>query len=465
MNRDRLIANIAYLNMNKDLLTAGFSAAEITAILFTQFGCKPQTLTIPEHTDSKNPNVLIVEPTEATKTKEQEARFYSGRISYGNNGMVPVVSGEFKINPNNIETFSFFVTSFSGEGEKEIKFAYATEDGSLRRFVMTAERPEELKTVIEDGFVHEYYELKDGTRYDIHIYPEDSYKLFSSGTPFTAHVFPPDNLLLDFPGLNKNSISIKISSESGKVYATVAKNEAASLPDGEIKDFAEKIKGSREIRWSEDKKFLQLVDKKTDKIVPDFKFDITTDPLNPTWTREYKFEGETITILQNLSTIVVDSEKNIVDIPFPGYVFDSETNTWNRKEFEGEPVLNTDEAKIILIKYSDVTNVQYDVLKTMFLVPGGGGHPRLVFKKISELTNRYAWGEKFIPIKNPDDSYEKKPTGMFKMCELADFPYSFATFKDKFTGEYRIILIDKTGLIVEHPTSWSNYYLDNPTEK
>lgn len=236
-----------------------------------------------------------------------------------------------------------------------------------------------------------------------------------------------------------------------------------------LTELQQKFRGNYQFSWSNDKTYIELINIKTNEVVPEFQIDPTTSG-NPTWSRVYIFEEKEIKIPQELSTIVVDENGNITDLPFPGYVY--EEGGWKRKLFEGEPLFNALEAQLMIIVEGDATvNTYCEEDSYRFMAIKVGSYFRLKYNNLDEPVDGWYAPENAIPMKNANGGYDIVKTTPYELHTFTTYtrdvppvPYSYVFYKTKKGG--KIVLMDVhlprlNSNSNEELINWSDYYLAN----
>ncbi len=238
--------------------------------------------------------------------------------------------------------------------------------------------------------------------------------------------------------------------------------DKAPLPEGPISELADKLKVNYELKWNEDKTNIILVEKKTKIAIEGFQID-PSDPTYPTWSRVYNFDGSEIKIPQELSTIIINTNGNITDLPFPGFTY--KEGEWERKMFKGEKALNTAEAQVTVINDGDINNRTYNHNDDLsFMIPGIG-RPTFKQNEINEPTNRFFWWDNVIPVNNGFNGYDLIETTVFSVRKLEKSPYNILMYWGK-DGQFKFLVVDVIAYAdgIPVPSEWNEYYKNhNPT--
>lgn len=243
------------------------------------------------------------------------------------------------------------------------------------------------------------------------------------------------------------------------------------IPEGPAKELEEKLKkADLELRMENDGIHAAIYRKDSNLPINDVLVDMT-DPNKPTWSRNYtyldfkghpdeEFINNRICLPQSLEMIEVD-DKGKINFDFPGYVWNKETNQFDRKTFEGEPVLNIIEAQLEIIKYGDMS---IDIVNRRHF-------DRLIDFKTSSLKlnnldepikGQY-WAGMGIPVRQSDNTYRPIRTTAYTLNSFVLTKLSFVFYERK-NGAKSAIIVDAPylGTSVDSLKNWSSYFEKNP---
>lgn len=247
----------------------------------------------------------------------------------------------------------------------------------------------------------------------------------------------------------------------------------------ELTEIQEKFNGNYKFSWSKNHSYIEIINTKTGKAIPEIQVDVT-DPTKPTWSRIYNFEisEERIPIAfpQPMDKITLD-DKGKINFDFPGYVYNNEIEIFERKLFKGESAINRLEADWTIIKDGDSTLKKFcrDNVYKFLEIKYNPNSFKLKYREIYEPVSGWYFISDTVPIKNQNGDFEIINTVPYSINNFSSYvagidpiPFSFVVYRSR-DGKDKLLLVDLSFQIKqsfkmteEKMYLWNEYFANHP---